>query len=322
MITVKPTDQQSFEVHGRDIRGISLIAVLLANAAGTAMTGVLVDQTKIRLKAIVKRKDKAPQVIYNDQVILANALSTFFKPNFEYLQSSTKDVQLANATGVTEKAVLPMLVDFGNVVHLEDGDSLLIEVTTSGFTSDSSVSSTTSFLEVAAIDGTDVEDGDSEIVAFSIQASKTNDTIHLGNGVTDVMFFNIDKTSILDADAPLSALSFDSKQVKLGTLTQNTLLGLRNAMFPTKAVSDVRYQSFMIYSGPAVDDAKVEATFNSSNVNASKNYIIVRRKKVTPTTYARTIRHSASQEIRTLNKAGQTAQVAKVANAAAMMSNF
>ena len=312
MFTCKTTDTQSQKFQGRQIKGVLCTAYLFAASAGTAMTGVLVDQTRIRLRAIIKRANGVEREIYNDQIRYANAISGFNLPFFEFFQNSTLEIQTANASGVVQTGSIPMYVDFKKTYHLEAGDSLFIEVNTTGFTSDASVSSTASYLEVYEVDSTDQETDaqDCEFGIYNIQAGKTADVVNLGDGVTEILFINFDKSSILTADSPIATVSIDSKQFKVTNLTFQGLLANRQRIFPSKALSDVRYQSHMLYSGVPIDGARVDLTLNGSNVNASSCYIVWRKQPVTATTLARGQRHAAQKNANVLTSAGLHSQAA------------
>jgi len=314
MITIKGTDTQSETYKGKRLRGLSVLAVLLANAAGTAMTGVLVDQSKIRVTAKLYRgNDKVGRVIYNEQIRYANAISSFSKPDFIFFQNSTKEVLLANATGVIEKAVLPMIVDFGKPYVLEGNDRIYVEINTTGCFSDSSVSSVTSYLELTSIDSFEgIDDCDTEIVAYNIQAGKSSDSVSLGDGVTDIMFYNSSETDILEATAPLSNISINAKEFKSNNNTFAHLLGKRLGQFSTKAESDLRYSSFYLYSGQSLTDCRVDMNLVGANVDASACYLIYRRKIRTPNTLIRGVQTRAYEEAKQLKQAGLYAEADKV----------
>lgn len=321
LITVKNTDTQSMSISERDVRGLSVNAVLFAASAGTAMTGTLVDQNKIRIKAIVKRAGSPDRTVYDEQIKWINALSSFYKPNFVYFTASTKDVVLANATGVTEKAILPMFCDFGKNFHLTGDEKMHVTIQTDGFCSDSSVATATSYLEIVPLDGEGIDDSNGEFVVYNVQAGKTSDSVDLGEGVTDILFLNTDKSDILDASAPISAASVDSKQFKFINITRTSLLAIRNAQFDTKAESDLRYQSFKLYEGDPIDGCKVSLSLNSSNVNASACWIIARKRTFTPTSVARGVEQQSKKEAKILEKAGNPAQAQVVRGGAKSLAD-
>jgi len=308
MFTCKTTDTQADSIKGRNVRFILMDAILFAQTAGTAInaSGTLLDTTKIRLEVKVMRKGQKPEFVYNDQVRYINALSGFEKPNFEFLTPGTLDIQVANGTGVIEKGIIPLICDLGQVYVLGAGDEMHVSVNTTGFVTDSTISTSTSILEVYALgpDAYDLDNSHSEIGVYNIQASKTADTVSLGDGVTRILYLNFDKTTILDADAPISTISLDSKQKKIMNLTQNGLLAMRMNQFITKAQSDARNQSFMIHDGEALDEVRVDVTLNGSNVTASNNYIVWRKRNHTPTSLARGAAHAATKNAAVLKKAG------------------
>lgn len=320
MITIKGTDTQKETYRSRMMRGISLVAVLLAATAGTAMTGVLVDQTKIKVTAKLYRgADQKPFEIYNEQIRYANAISTFGRPQFLFFQNSTKEVLLANTGGVTEKAVLPMFLDFGKTYNLRGQDCIEITINTTGCFSDATVSSTTSYLELTSVDSQEgVDDAETVIEAYNIQTGKTSDGWNLGDGITDIMLYNSDKTDILEASAPFTNATVASDQFNAGNQTFGQLLGKRLGMFLTKAESDLRYHSFVLYQGDSLTNVRLDLNLAGANVNASSCYVIVRRKVRTAATLVRGEQELAAKSVKRFKQAGMHSEASKLASIAGL----
>jgi hypothetical protein len=309
MITVQNQDTQTLVLGGRKIGGILFNCVLFAKTAGTAISGVAVDMTRIRVKVIVTRRDGESRVIYNEQIRYAAVTDAFDKAAFGDVFAglpAAQNVLLANGSGIVEKAVLPLFLNFKKVYDLQGGDKISVEINCTGFAG-STVDGTTSYIQVIGLDTEGVDAEDCEIMVYNIQAGKTSDSVELGSGVTDIHFLCFDKTSNLDADAPIVQIALNSHEHKSANITNELLIGLRSLRFEGTTANAARYQNHCLHEGEPLTDAKIDITLTGANVTASNCYIVYRRKPVSPASFTRATAQVATKSAAVLSSVGQHA---------------
>lgn len=305
MVTVKTQDTQTITLRNQEVGGILLNAVIFAAIAGTAISGTAVDTEKIRIKAILRRSGESPKVIYNDLLKYYLLLDSFFKGSFSTMFTGLPGADstlVANAVGVVQKAVHTMFLSFGKTYKLVGSDRIDIEINCTGWNGDTVDSD--SYLEVYPIDDEELDTTESEVIAYNIQANKGAEVINLGNGVTDIAFIVLDKTSILDASAVISSIAITSKQLNMTNVTQNALIGMRQLAFEDVAKATARHQCFMLHTGYPIDEAKLDLSLVAANVNASKVFVVYRKQAVTPSTINRGRLHQVQKNVAVLQKAG------------------
>lgn len=255
-------------------KGVSLTTILTNGTANTAFTGDVVDMTNANLR-VIWSDGKKERVICNDNLRNLLATSQIESPAFEYVIDQSKIIStLAAGIGVKATAIRPLVFDFGEVVTVPRGGSLYVEVSVSNSYYTSQCEAATSKLQFDTMEGIGNMTVIPEFRSKIINAAVTNPSENLGDNVTKLVVVNYDKTSFLTADNVFNTLMVTSDKVKIND-TFSDLVGRNEEQFSSQADAQIRKQCWLLHnSGVELDNVVVDGVTNSSNVTASKNFIL------------------------------------------------
>lgn len=250
----------------------------------TANTATTLDDSKpggISVKVELRRNGKS-YIVVSDTLQVLHMASNFREAswNLQKVGGTTGQVVLlAAATSVKEIAVWCYRVDFGGTINLSGDDELVatVQVGGVGTSTATDVGTTTSYIDVNAIDGIGgYEFSTPYIDTYWIDGSQGRFTKSLGDNVRAIYMINLDKSNQLSATALITSANISSDR---GSITDNYLeLVTKNLdLFPTLAEAVSRYQSFELYSGADLDKVTLDLLLVSANVVAAKNVIVVYR---------------------------------------------
>lgn len=275
----------NFSVQSSNVDALRLNINATHTTANTAFSAVLADLSEITID-IEKELNGHIHKVYKGIALPFLMASTYMNASFEQIVSGTVLVEKAHASGV--KAIASQIYDinFGGIFNLDGDEKLNIEIDVPSAAAGTGVDTALSGITLEVIEGIGYEIGTPQIIVKNIQASLSEETYSLGSDVQSIYFINTDKTTNLSADRVIDRLTIESDKVKI-KVDSDGLISDRLELFPTIAQANLRNNNFVLHSGAELDDCKIDLTFNSANVNASKNYLVIVKNIATVQTVAK-----------------------------------
>jgi hypothetical protein len=169
-------------------------------------------------------------------------------------------------------------IDFGTVLNLDGDDELIVDISAptsiTATEATTKADSTASSLEVKLIEGIGAQVKTPSIKQYGIPASQATYDQNLGDGVEGITFINKDKETVLTADNVVTNVSIYSDRYS-DTLDANDLVATRAKKFEVPTEPALRHNSYQ-FLNRLVNGCKLNIGLNSSNVTASKNFLVVR----------------------------------------------
>lgn len=305
------------KIKNKSVTGIKFNHYITAAVANTANANTPVDWSKIHVDIEVNQDGKKIILFSGKLAILINA-ATFGTTDFTYLSpvsgvANKKLVTLANGVGVKEKAQIGFWFYFGDIINLKGGDSIEVSVDMDSDVYEANTDSSASWMDVQEIEGVGRQVSIPQWMWKPITDNDESPQFHLGNNVLDVTLVNLDKSSILKADAVVDKITLQSDKLYLKEEFED-LLTLRNTQFPFGVSPSDLGQTFKIAkmdgSGTDLDDVKVEIEINDlTNVTASKNYLVWKTYYTSDAIIIRNQNLAKKHQDRAINKFGNRARL-------------
>lgn len=266
-----------------DIRGLKFNVNLVAATVNQDLSGkanpatTVCDLSKILVSVILRRSGREKQVV-NSNLLILGMESHFQDAGFEFLMpaSTQKDItKTAHGAAAYNAVQIPVKVDFGAVLNIRDNDELIVDVYVQNGTFGTDVSQSTSYLEVKPIAGIGLEYVTPEVRVVPIKASENNVQYFAGDNVLSITFVNVNKTSTAEADLVLSSAKLSSDRISFVKTFYDLMHERAELTEGGITNSDYRGQSVQIHAGE-IDQAQIDLTFTSANVEASKNFLVIR----------------------------------------------
>lgn len=270
------TERQSFK--NVSIKGLSLPIYIKHASTNTAFASGMWDPTLATIQINLLRNGvKTP--IANDTLSNLIALTGYSKPVFEYLKDTSKNIQtVAAAVGVKAEGYMPLIMDFGSVINLKGSDELIVDITiNSGFFSATlaDTTGTVNYMQLDYIPGVGLEYFTPVFRQEVIQTNQTNPSFDLGDNVTRIVLYNVDKTDTLTASQVATQVNISSNKLSSNDTVQELYTKKRD-LFVNDADAAIRKQSYMLHDGSDLDNVRIDLTLTGANVNASKNFVLYR----------------------------------------------
>lgn len=267
-----------FDISNRTICGVSCIGRFTADAVNVQLLANDFDGNEITVKVDLIRGGRTFNLCNDDLRTLVLATNFDNGTANSLLISRASDpipfVNVAHAAAVKAEVTLPLLINFGAPINLRGEDRLAIEIKVGSSAVSSDISKgSTSYFEVDAIDCVGVEHFTPYLNSITVKSGEDRQTFNLGNNVQHVHFLNFDETTLLSADNVIDQVSINTD--KFSVVRKNYDLVVNRAyQFPTATEANYRAQSFELLEGEDFDNVKLDFTFKSSNLAASKNKIV------------------------------------------------
>lgn len=270
-------------VQNSTVKGIAFLARIIAANVNVDLSGqntpltTVIDLSKIKIKVTLERDNQRKTICDSDARILGMD-SKLFDALFEYVMpaANQKDITLlAHGAAAKNQIVIPFAVDFGTVINVKNSDILTLDINVQNGTFGTAVDGTVSYIQAKVIEGIGLEFVTPKIEVYPVKAAEANMKVYLGNNVVSVSYINTVETGQLDADLVLTDVKLDTD--RLSFAKDYYELAAERADLTEGGVTNSEYrgQSLQIHAGE-VDDAKLELTFNSANVDSNVNFIVVR----------------------------------------------
>jgi hypothetical protein len=274
------------EIKGGNVAGFTFAAKCAHGTANTAFAANPFSAENVFVKATLTRNGRAFP-IFADALLPIALESAFYTASFEQLLNiGTIGYQrlLAAAGGVKEIVLQTITIRLHEVINLGPNDVLLLEVQPNANAIDTNTDNATSKFLFDYLEGIGNGFSIPFIRTHSIQASRSSDSIPLGDSIISVKYINTDKAGITSANAVLTSMNMQSDKFNAND-SYEELLSKRAQAFQSNADHALRNQCFELasvvtdnYSGMDVsmNNVNLSLLFNSSNVTASKNWIVTR----------------------------------------------
>lgn len=295
---IKHLETLSEEVTGKNVTGFKFNTFLEHATANTAFGNDEVDYTKAQFKVFLKRDKETIPILNGNlkELLLESAFDNVLYKTI--LNGQVNKIVKAAASGISAQAWAWAFIDLQGIINLRRGDKLKIEAYLhDGYFANSSTSN--SRVEVDVVEGVGVESFTPQIMTESIQANESNREYTLGNKVTDVTFINFDKKTDLDADSVVETFSIQTdKMQKYESLEE--IASLQAFSAPNTDIAQ-RYNSARLIEGAVPhNDVTINITFNSSNVNTGKNYLVYRTFIASPEVIANAVAKESEHALENL----------------------
>lgn len=300
---LKSGETRQLVLRNKSVDGLTIKAVMEHTTNNTAFSGEILDLTKLIAKVVLKRRGQSDQHIYGDIVKPWAMFSGYYNGGFAQIADNSYSILRAEDTSVDALAFQTLSLKFGGVINLKGDDELYIELNSIAGMFAATVDTATSHIEFNPVEAIGYEIGTPIIETTSISANESRIQEDLGDDVKLVAFINFDKTGVLEANTPISSVSLSSDRLSL-TDNYYELLAKRADQFESKSEADVRDQCFMLVnaSHSEVDEASLDLTLVSGNINTGKNYLVTQKLYVTPETVVKAARLEQKHDQQMANK--------------------
>lgn len=283
--------------------GLTLPVYVTNNTANTAWSGQIIDPTKMRIKATLKGRGADETFIPNLTLQTLLELTTIEKLDFDYWYEYQKDILLAHGSGVKGKAMIPLHIPFGSVINLQGAEVVEMEYTIDDGFFTAQCDQTLSYVQADKIEDIGVETFLPVFNAKVINEDQSEQEVSLGNNVTRVVISNRDKSDRTTANQVITKLDLECDKFKRKD-TPMELYGRQLAFYPTVSEAQSRNQNYLIHDGVELDNLSILLTLESTNVNASKNYVLWRSFKTSTALVKRAQQMILKHQAKDLAKVG------------------
>jgi len=277
--TIKGIGNDTVKVRARTVIGALFAITLQHGTANTAVANSMFDATKTITKISLVRGGK-PKIICSDNLKILAAESAFLDAGWDVVMGTSNVALEAPAVGVFARALLTYQINFHGPINLRDGDELRIEVTVNNGTYNAVLDLSASQIEFSEIQAEGTEFGLPIIESYALNTGDSTHTIEPRDNVKQYALINLDKTDNLEASAVISQKANSTDEINI-TRQYLEMLAERSEEFTSLALANTRNQSFILIKGEDLDKASCELQLNSTNVNAGKNYVVVRKMEET-----------------------------------------
>lgn len=285
MKTIQFGNSDSIEFKGTSYGALSAILKLVHTTDNTSIVHTDVDLTTIFLKLNLVRGNEVHQLFSENLKVLAS-LDNYKTCVWNVLQenadfSSSGFITVTKGASTKEQMIIPIIITFGGVINLRNDDKLILEVSTTSSTINSTnLNATTSVLELDLLESIGIETVLPQIKTKLIEASQSEVKFTPGDDITELMLLNLDKATITDADQIVNFCTVTSDKFATSD-NYRQLLAKRYVQFETATYANDRNQTFMLIPNTGVehDSVKVDLSLQTGNVTSSKNYFVYRTFK-------------------------------------------
>jgi len=286
-------ETKSIKVSNGTVDGILFNVYMYAAAVNTTISISDLNPQELTVKAELTRSKKVINVC-NDNL---KVLGLFSAKNYGLTDWAVGHTLTPKGVSTKEDMIAVCFLSFGGCINAKDDDELVIQTVCGRGTFGANLDQAVSYVEFNERVAIGVERATPQIVAQVVQANITNEKYSIGDGVARLTFLNFDKTDIasqvintlqLASDKLQASVNFYDifnmdKNVYTSPIIQYSAAGQQLSLYP---------QTFTLYAWHGgkydiLDNVFVNASYNSSNVSASQNYVVAQKFLFTPELTAR-----------------------------------
>lgn len=324
---VKLGENKTQIVNNMTINGFTVDVYLYAAATNTAFVAGSFVPSEVQVKVELKRPAKGNMTMVSDNMQLLGLFSAKDYGNNDW---NLGTVLTAAAVGVFESKLHTVFIPFGGPVNLKADDQIIISFIVGRGVWSAAVDSSLSYLDFNYNECIGLEYATPRINSQVVQTNINNEKYSLGDRVTKVMFINYDKTTIAEASQVISSLTMSSDKLNY---TKNffQLYSANKNMFTPPQVK-LRYvtaaaaeafpalplfpQAFTIFASPDqvkdnLKNCQLNLSFNTTNVNASQNYVVWISFDADADTYVKAVERAEKHKIENIESIPVTTPVGK-----------
>lgn len=281
---------------------VTLNMHMFHTTANTAFVAADFKPESVTVKVIHKTKTGI-RTIMNDNLLVLGTYNALRGGLHYFIRGFDR---IYPASGVKQYKQRVVTLRFGGCHRVDQGEEILVEVTPAVGCYSSNVDTSLSYVEFYANADIGYEAGYFQTRAEVVQPTTSNQSYSPGDNVTKLAFLNFDKDNLTDMVITTLGLSSDKLDMQLtdGKIlahiaAQENQTNWRYAGIPpTESVfrmADQLPQSFIIFDGEwpknkDLDQTRLDISFNSANVVASKNWVVWTSYEATQEQVAKAVR--------------------------------
>lgn len=281
MPILKYGETQVLDCRAKKVRGLTFRPNLTAAVVNTGLTCADFLPQGIAVKVFLRRGNQTYRICQDNLQPLAMD-SSICTSAFKWIAPAgsglTPPVLTAHAVGVAEVAFIPIFVDFGGIIDLQEQDILTATITSTRSEYSANISTGASFVEFDFYESAGIEEAMPVIDVMSVNPNESNNNYDAGDCVRSITFINTDKTTALSSAQVVQQVAIDTDIIGINDVwteayTKTIALCHGNE-------SDYIAQSLVLMAnsgGFMANNVKINISFNSTNVNGGKNYVVARR---------------------------------------------
>ena len=304
-MNVKVNETKTITATSRTVSGMTVRTVIYNTAVATTNKNNDFLPEKVQIRITLNHAGKAIQ-IYNDNLRIIAMDSSLGSGLFQYLSPSNATgfpiVLLAQGGAVKEISLLPIVIDFGTVINLTGDDYLEAEIVSNGNEYSANVDTSLTAMQVDWIEANGVGNAIPIVDVQSVNPNEGSDDYDCGNGVSRVSFINTDKSGQLTANQVISTNQVSSDRFRA---SDNYLEAFTKSItgLSEDEISRIDQSLFLVRmaKGEVTHNCKVTLSFNSSNVNGGKNFVVKRRMLSSPSIFAQAEKMKVQRSVQNIN---------------------
>lgn len=266
--------------------GITVNALLFHSALNASISSADFKPEQVQVKVTLRRNNQT-KVIMSDNLLVLGVYNTLRNGLHKFINGFDRVYPSNAAKAVTQRTVT---LKFGGHIRVSQGDQLVIEVSPAIGSVSANLDTALTHFEFYANPSIGYESYTPATVSQVVQTNTSNQPFSLGDNVTRIAFLNFDKTTYenpvigtmtLSSDKLDKQLTYAKILAHIANETTEDSAKRYGAAPPAESVyrlPDMLPQSFILFDGSFdgkdLDNVRIDSTFESANVNTSKNYMI------------------------------------------------
>lgn len=264
-------------VSGKKVKGFTFACYVKHGTAATNLANSDFLPENIILELNLHRGGGVFPLLPQGNLKVMHLATNFYNGSFEKsapnAAAAVATVLVEQNTGIKEEWLYELSFNFHGVIDLQKGEKLVLKVNFASSALSAAVSTADTYIDVNEVtDQWSYETFTPTWDILNVQASESKVEKQFSN-LKDLVFINLDKTSVLAASAVITQATVNSKMMSY-TDRYNDMLTRRASAFSSKEDADARLQCFDLYDGDISPNATVTLTTTSSNVNANKCFLV------------------------------------------------
>lgn len=262
----------------KKVAGILFPFTIVHGTANTDLANSDFDSTLVLVDVTLVRNGKRIPVVPSTPLKVLHMDSNFYRMGFEKANVSPSatiaTVLVEKAVGVKEQWLYELSLIFHGPYVLEGGDVLETRVNFQDSSCSANVDATTKVDVYEILAEPDAVEEFTPSIEQYLLNSGDGSLKETYSNVYGAKVINLDKTSLLAASDLFTQIKVGADNLSFA-ITMDQLKTLRAQRFITTAQADMRLQSYDLnIKGLSVD---LDLTYVVANINAGKNYLIIRR---------------------------------------------
>lgn len=285
-MTIKIGENKSLTLNNMTTDGILFNIYLKATTVNVAILPADFVAQEVSLKVELKRAGGNMNII-SDNMQIVGMYSALQYGIDAWVNGN---ILTAAAAAVKEDRIISVFVPFGGPINLKGTDELAIQVLAGRACFSAAIDGAISYIEFNAHPAVGYEFGTPQLISQVVQANITQERYSIGDFVTKLVFLNFDQTTI--ATPVINNVMISSDKWNFQANFYDVLNHNMNCNTPaiinygaTATSLPTNPQCFVFWATPKnineeLSNVQVQASYNGGVVNASKNFWVATRFKM------------------------------------------